>query len=714
MARRFRHSSLCFFVAVLGFSALSFWPVLDSNRSTAHAQGARFSVVDGQILLNDAPFVVRGVNVGGFQDDWRGIDMTEAKHVDSITNCWGFNSLRVRNFLLSNPGDAVNSAPDYLDRIIATYTSRGRVVMIEAHDRTGAYFEGQDLATLIAWHVKYAQKYKNNPYVWFNVMNEPDSNQGRGPSPQWVTMHRQVIGAIRAVAPNNIIVVDAASWGQDAADWTIERPQVIESNSSLLSSAQAIMSGNTNIVFSFHTYQQWGADNFLNKSQAQANTRMRVYLDALQAKRIPTIIGEYGSWNNDEDSMAAVRAVDTVAIPRGVGHMVWAWGGYDNNRLVWPTATGSGGWQINDCTNPTNLTELGKVAWRSTHPSTPRCPAADDTWDVRNVGRPYLVGSACFRGASVQVVGSGKDIWGTADEFMYASKALVGDGTITARISGIDNTDPWAKAGIMMRSSLEGNSPFVALFLTPSNGLAFQHRGAPGAGAQSAPPLNASGPTWVRLTRSGAQVTAFRSGDGSNWTVVGQTTLSSATDIRSGLAVTAHQPDRLASSTFDGVTFTATAITPDPVLTPIPNSTTVVYGDALASGWTDRSWNTTRNLRSLSPVQSGSAALAANFIAPWSGLSLESNTPVNTDDVKAISFWLHGGPQGIDASFNTETDTGLSSRYLRVQAPANVWTFIKLTKEQLANPPLIHRIILKDTSGRPQGQFSVDQLQLER
>ncbi len=710
---------------VLSAALLLSLPLVVRNQATAQNATSppptTFTVADGQIFQNGLPFVLRGVNIGGFQDDWRGLDVTDPKHVDSITNCWGFNSVRARNYILTNPGDAVNGAPDYLDRVIKAYTNRGRVVVLEAHDRTGSYYEGSDLVALKNFHVDYAKKYKDNPYVWFNVMNEPDNNLGTGPSSRWVSMHREVIAEIRAVAPNNIIMVDGTSYGQDAADFSLERPEVNPSYSSLLSSANAIMANNTNIVFSFHTYQQWGADDFLDKTQANSNARIRTYLDALVDQKIPTIIGEYGSWNNGSDSMAAVRAVDTVAIPRGIGHMAWAWGGYDNNRLVQPTPTGSGGWQINDCANPTNLTELGKVAWRSTHPNFARCPG-DDSWDIRNVGRPYLVGSACFTNPSnpaaqsIQVTGSGTDIWSTADQFMFTSKTLTGDGQITARVNGISPTDPWAKGGIMMRSSLDGNAPFAMLALTPSNGVVLQYRTAPGASAQSgAPRPTPNGPVWLRLNKTGSSITAFTSTNGSQWTQVGSITIDLGNSLRAGLSVTSHQPDLLAAATFDNITIgSGPAPTPDPTPNPTGTQPTVVYGDSLTPGWSNGSWNTTTNATSTSPVATGSLAFSANFTAAWSGVRFDTQTPVDMTKVKGVSFWLHGGPSGINAMLNLETATGVTSRYTRVTAPANTWVQVRVTAEQLQAPSQVQRIIVKDDTGSAQGQFSLDQLQFDR
>ena len=50
------------------------------------------------------------------------------------------------------------------------------------------------------------------------------------------------------------------------------------------------------------------------------------------------------------------------------------------------------------------------------------------------------------------------------------------------RIVSMDNTDPWAKAGVMIRESLTSNSANAVTALTPGNGTAFQRRPASGGG----------------------------------------------------------------------------------------------------------------------------------------------------------------------------------------------------------------------------------------
>ena len=67
--------------------------------------------------------------------------------------------------------------------------------------------------------------------------------------------------------------------------------------------------------------------------------------------------------------------------------------------------------------------------------------------------------------------GAGGDIWGTADQFHYVWQALSGDGSISARVISQTNTDPWAKARVMLRQSTNAGDPFYDAMVTPGNGI---------------------------------------------------------------------------------------------------------------------------------------------------------------------------------------------------------------------------------------------------
>jgi regulation of enolase protein 1 (concanavalin A-like superfamily) len=157
--------------------------------------------------------------------------------------------------------------------------------------------------------------------------------------------------------------------------------------------------------------------------------------------------------------------------------------------------------------------------------------------------------------------GSGADIWGTADGFRYVYQALSGDGTITAKVECMQNTAGWAKAGVMIRESLNANSSHAIAFLSPSNGTALQQRtgtGVSGSGVTNITGLSA--PYWLRLKRSGTTFTAYQSADGVTWTTLGTTTISMATNAYAGLAVCSHNDGVICQALFSNVSVKAGTI----------------------------------------------------------------------------------------------------------------------------------------------------------
>ena len=78
----------------------------------------------------------------------------------------------------------------------------------------------------------------------------------------------------------------------------------------------------------------------------------------------------------------------------------------------------------------------------------------------------------------------------------------------------------------------------------------------------------------------------------------------------------------------------------------VPSETNlIIYGDALASGWSDNGWNYTVNLANASPVHSGTASMAYTLQA-GGGAGPFKQAGVDTTPYKTLSFWMHGGSTG--------------------------------------------------------------------
>jgi hypothetical protein len=164
--------------------------------------------------------------------------------------------------------------------------------------------------------------------------------------------------------------------------------------------------------------------------------------------------------------------------------------------------------------------------------------------------------------------GAGTDIWGTADEFRYAYKQLSGAGTISAQVLSVQNTDGWAKAGVMIRESLDPGSKFAAVYITPGNGCRFQARLLTGVDAVSDSAVttlaNIEAPHWIKLERDAAgNFNAYNSDNGVTWTPLAWNpqSISMATNVFIGLALTSHNSGVTCVAEFSDVETTG-AVTP--------------------------------------------------------------------------------------------------------------------------------------------------------
>jgi hypothetical protein len=216
-------------------------------------------------------------------------------------------------------------------------------------------------------------------------------------------------------------------------------------------------------------------------------------------------------------------------------------------------------------------------------------PLLGNGQDIGAVGRP---GSDTFNLATgvYTVTGSGADIWFAADAYRAVSRPAQGDLTLVARVDSQTNTDPWAKAGLMIREGTAANARFVGLFVTPANGVALQWRTAVGANAvgMQAP---AAGPVWLKLTRSGNRFAGFASSDGVVWRQVGVAqTVSMSVAVTAGLAVTAHNNTALSTAAFSNIAiFQAANLAlgrPATASTTSAGSAAAVVDGSAASGWT--------------------------------------------------------------------------------------------------------------------------------
>jgi hypothetical protein len=184
------------------------------------------------------------------------------------------------------------------------------------------------------------------------------------------------------------------------------------------------------------------------------------------------------------------------------------------------------------------------------------CPSP---WSCANVGKPFPPGSASSVGDLWMVQGSG-DLWGVADNVQFDWQALSGNGAVSARVLAQTVSDPWAKAGVMLRGSIDRGAPFYAALATPGHGIIVQYRQAQGARAVTISSQPGGSPVYLRVARTGTTFSAYSSADGINWSQLPRSAVTISSlggPALAGLAVTSHKNGKLSAATFEAITIGA-------------------------------------------------------------------------------------------------------------------------------------------------------------
>jgi hypothetical protein len=187
-------------------------------------------------------------------------------------------------------------------------------------------------------------------------------------------------------------------------------------------------------------------------------------------------------------------------------------------------------------------------------------------WSDFDVGFPSQPGSASYDNGNWTISGGGDDIWNNADNFHYACEGAMDDAVIITRVTAVQATDPWAKAGVMFRDSADASATFADVVATAGNGVNFQWRNSYGGGCGYSQVGGINAPIWVKLVKTGNDFSGFYSPDGGAWTPIGPDQLIPMSSAPlAGLCVTAHNDALLNTSTFTSVTVSNVPPPPPPV-----------------------------------------------------------------------------------------------------------------------------------------------------
>lgn len=154
----------------------------------------------------------------------------------------------------------------------------------------------------------------------------------------------------------------------------------------------------------------------------------------------------------------------------------------------------------------------------------------------------------------------GDDIWGNADGFRFIYQEVSGDFEMSCQMLSIQNTNVWAKGGVMARSSATAPAAYAFTFVTVGNGTSLQWRLTDGDRAwPDGAGIAGTAPYYVKLVREGNMFFGFRSMDGEDWEENHTTGQASEVEvvmedpILVGLALTSHSAGVLCAAEFDSL-----------------------------------------------------------------------------------------------------------------------------------------------------------------
>lgn len=165
----------------------------------------------------------------------------------------------------------INTTPEtaykFIDPLVQQAIGLGLYVIIDFHNVSNYGNGGTSQTTVMNFWKLFASKYADASNVLFEVYNEPVNPADWS---QWKSFIQPVVNAIRAVAPENIILMGSPQWST-YTNYAISNP----------------VAGN-NIVYVYHIYPNQGTptSSLLNSKFGNA------------ANSIPVMITEFG-WNQN-------------------------------------------------------------------------------------------------------------------------------------------------------------------------------------------------------------------------------------------------------------------------------------------------------------------------------------------------------------------------------------------------------------------------------
>jgi len=172
-----------------------------------------------------------------------------------------------------------------------------------------------------------------------------------------------------------------------------------------------------------------------------------------------------------------------------------------------------------------------------------------------DVGSPRLAGSAVWNAVSQEYALSagGVNMWAKRDEFQFAWRKLSGDFILQARVELVgQGVDPHRKAGLIVRSTLDDDSPYADAAAHGDGLTSLQYRKARGETTEQVV-SEAKGADFLQLERRGNSFTMSVARFGERLTVSTLPELALGEEVYVGLFLCSHNPEVVERAVFKDV-----------------------------------------------------------------------------------------------------------------------------------------------------------------
>ena len=187
-------------------------------------------------------------------------------------------------------------------------------------------------------------------------------------------------------------------------------------------------------------------------------------------------------------------------------------------------------------------------------------PANDEFkgWTITDIAGALKGGQKVHSDTAIDLYGGGADAWAYADQLRYVWKKVKGDFELSVTVDYFTFTDMYAKAGVMVRESLDPNSAIATSDILPDGNVEVLIRAKTGEHMASAMVMGTELPGInLKIVRKGKIIERYFSSGKMEWSKIDQVELPDLPEeVYAGIFCLSHDNNQLAKAVFRNIKLT--------------------------------------------------------------------------------------------------------------------------------------------------------------